>query len=226
VIWDYHPLPAATPTEREISLFAVKDEFIRKFLHNLELAGLHPAGIQIAPLALFNLVRYELDMRGANILLDMGSGATDLLVIDQDKTWMRTIPIAGNDVTSALEKKFHIPFEEAEKLKIKSGGSKQAQKIFGVMKPVLDDILSEIGRSLSYYRSQVPDVQFKECLILGSGGQIVGFRKFVKEALEVEATRLSSLKRIGVGPRVNVEFLQENLAGLPVAIGLALQAIG
>ena len=79
---------------------------------------------------------------------------------------------------------------------------------------------------LSYYRSQVPDVQFKECLILGSGGRIVGFRKFLKEALELEATRLSNLKRIVVGPRVNVEFLQANLAGLPVALGLALQAVG
>jgi len=226
VVWDYHPLPGASPSEMEISLYAVKNDFIRKFLHNMELAGLEPAGIQIAPLALFNFARFELDMRGANIILDVGSDASDLLVLDQDKTWMRTVPLAGNDVTKALEEKFKLPYDEAEKLKIKSGGSKQAQKIFGVMKPILTDLVSEVDRSLSYYRSQVPDAEFKECLLLGSGGKLVGIRKFLGETLEVEVTRVTSLKKVLIGPKVNVEFLQANLAGLPVALGLALQALG
>jgi type IV pilus assembly protein PilM len=226
VVWDYHPLPGASPAEMEISLYAVKNDFIRKFLHNMELAGLEPAGIQIAPLALFNFARFELDMRGANIILDVGSDASDLLVLDQDKTWMRTVPLAGNDVTKALEEKFKLPYEEAEKLKIKSGGSKQAQKIFGVMKPILTDLVSEVDRSLSYYRSQVPDAEFKECLLLGSGGKLVGIRKFLGETLEVDVTRVTSLKKVLIGPKVNVEFLQANLAGLPVALGLAIQALG
>ncbi|MHC5039276.1 MAG: type IV pilus assembly protein PilM [Planctomycetota bacterium] len=226
VVWDYHPLPRLSPTEMEISLFAVKNDFIRKFLHNMELVGLMPAGIQIAPLALFNFARYELDMRGANLILDLGSDATDLLVLDQDKTWMRTVPLAGNDVTKALADKFKLPFEEAEKLKIKSGSSKQAQKIFGVMKPILNDLVTEVDRSLSYYRSQVPDVEFKECLLLGSGGKLVGIRKYLREALEVDVTRVSGLKKVQVGPKLNLEFLQANLAGLPVAMGLALQGLG
>ncbi|MHC4779946.1 MAG: type IV pilus assembly protein PilM [Planctomycetota bacterium] len=226
VVWDYHPLPMETPGEMEISLFAVKNDFIRRFIHNLELGGLQPAGIQIAPLALFNLARFELDMRGTNIILDMGSDATDLLVIDQDKTWMRPVPIAGNDVTKALQDKFKLPFDEAEKLKIKSGSSKQAQKIFGVMKPILNDMVSEVDRSLSYYKSQVPDVEFKECLLLGSGGKLVGIRKYLREVLDVDITRITTLKKIQVGTNLNLEFLQANLSGLPVALGLALQALG
>jgi len=226
VVWDFHPLPQVDPGEMEISLFAVKNDFIRKFLHNMELAGLEPAGIQIAPLALFNFARFELDIRGSNIIIDMGSDATDLLVIDHEKTWMRTVPLAGNDITKALQDKFKLPFEEAEKLKIKSASSKQAQKIFGVMKPVLTDVVSEVDRSLSYYRSQVPDVEFKECLLLGSAGKLVGIRKFLREALEVDVTRATTLNKMSVGPRINIEFLQANLQGLSVAMGLALQALG
>ena len=78
-------------------------------------------------------VRTDLDLRGTNVLLDIGSDNTDLIVSDGDRTWIRNMPIAGNSVTEALQGQFKCSFAEAETLKIKAGASRDAQKILQVM---------------------------------------------------------------------------------------------
>ena len=64
------------------------------------------------------------------MVVDIGAENTDLVVIDGEKLWLRALPSAGNDITKALQKRFNIPYAEAEKLKLKSGKTKQSKKIF------------------------------------------------------------------------------------------------
>ncbi len=228
VVWDYHLLPrdASSGEDWEVNLFAVKKDFVEKTMQALGIAGLEADGIQVSPLALFNFTRYDLNLRGANVLIDMGAESTDLILLDSDKTWIRNIPIAGSDITKQLEEKFKIPFAEAEKLKLKATGTKQAQKIFKVMKPTLAEMSAEISRSIGYYTSQMPDIKFKDIYLLGNSSQLVGLRRFLAESLEMEVKSIERFERISIAPGAKTDMLNENFPAFGVSLGLAIQALG
>lgn len=225
VVWDYHVLGQAGG-EFEVSVYAAKRDQVARLVHRLADAGLDVAGVQIAPLALCNFVRYDLDLRGANLLLDVGSDNTDLIVSDGDRTWIRNMPIAGNTVTEALQEQFKVSFADAEQLKIKAAESRDAKKILQVMQPVMDELTAEVKRSVDYYVKSVPDTKFEKLLLLGNGMRLVGLRESIAAAVETPVVKLVRLSRLQYGPQLEMDRVREQLPGLGVALGLAMQGCG
>ncbi len=222
VVWDYHVLGQGEG-EFEVSLYAAKRDQVTRMLKWMGDAGLDVAGVQIAPIALTNFARHDLDLRGTNVLLDIGSDNTDLIVSDGDRTWIRNMPIAGNSVTEALQEQFKCSFAEAETLKIKAGDSRDAQKILQVMQPVLEDLSSEVARSIEYYQKSVPDTKFEKLLLLGNGMRLVGLREAIAAAIDIPVVKLVRLSAVQYGPGLSMDAVREQLPGLGVALGLALQ---
>ncbi|MDQ7779540.1 MAG: pilus assembly protein PilM, partial [Planctomycetota bacterium] len=147
-------------------------------------------------------------------------------VIDAEKYWIRNLPIAGNDITKAIAKKFQIPFDEADKLKITAAQSQQANKIFAVIQPVLRDLVGEIHRSLGHYKSLAKSVKFEKMLIVGNSSKTLNFQKYLSQNLQMDVQRLSKLGRISVSSKVNDATLQKQLPSLGVCLGLAIQGLG
>lgn len=229
VLWDYQvigSLKEKTTEEREVMLFAVRKEIINNFLANLAAADIRIQGIQIASVAIYNFIRYEKKDLDACVAIDIGAENTDLIVVDNDKLWLRALPFAGNDITKALQKRFNIPYDEAEKLKLKSGKTKQSKKIFEVMKPVLKDIVGEIHRSVGYFKSMSKDVKFEKMIFLGNATKLSGFQEFFSQNLQYDIEILSEINNIHVSPKLNLNLFQSNLTTFAVAIGLALQGVG
>lgn len=228
VIWDYQVIGeiGKAAEEREVMLFAVRKEIINNFLDNITNAGLKVDGIQIAPLAIYNFIRYEQADMSACVAIDIGAENTDLVVIDHDKLWLRALPSAGDDITKALQKRFNVPYQEAEKLKIKSGKTKQSKKIFEVMKPVLKDLVGEIHRSVGYYKSMSKDIKFEKMIFMGNATKLSGFEKFFSQNLQYEIGVLDKLSNIRVSPKINVNLFQTNIATFAVSMGLAIQGLG
>ncbi|NUM33575.1 MAG: type IV pilus assembly protein PilM [Candidatus Brocadiae bacterium] len=229
VLWDYQLIGQAKQKqaeEREVMLFAVRREIINNFLGNISGAKLHVDGIQIAPLALYNFIRYERPELNACVAIDIGAQNTDLVVVDGEKLWLRALPYAGNDITKALQKRFNIPYAEAEKLKLKSGKTKQAKKIFDVMKPVLQDIVGEIHRSVGFYKSMSKEIKFETMIFMGNVTKLTDFEQFFSQKLEYQIEILSDLKRIRVSPKINVNLFQTNIPSFAIALGLCIQGLG
>ncbi len=228
VLWDYQLIGDQQDKqsyEREVMLFAVRREIINNFLANLAAADIPVHGIQIASVAIYNFIRYEKNDLNACVAIDIGAENTDLIVVDNDKLWLRALPFAGNDITKALQKRFNIPYGEAEKLKLKSGKTKQAKKIFEVMKPVLKDIVGEIHRSVGYFKSMSKDVKFERMIFLGNATKLAGFQEFFSQNLQYDIEVLSEIQRIHIFPKINVNLFQTNITTFAVAIGLALQGL-
>jgi len=225
VVWDFHVLGQAGG-EFEVSLYAAKRDQVARLVHRLADAGLDVAGVQIAPLALCNFARFDLDLRGANVLLDIGSDNTDLIVSDGDRTWIRNMPIAGNTVTETLQEQFKVSFADAEQLKIKAESSRDAKKILQVMQPVLDELTGEVTRSIEYYTKSVPDTKFEKLLLLGNGMRLVGLRDSIAGAVSLPVVKLVRLSRVQYGPQLEMDRVREQLPGLSVALGLAMQGCG
>lgn len=228
VLWDYQYVDReyVPGEEKEVILFAIKRDIVEQFLGNLADLGLNIDAVQFAPVALFNFLVQDQELSGPTVALDMGAENTDLIVIDGTKFWVRNLPITGNDLTKALQKTFNIPFEEAEKLKLRAAQSQQAQKIFNAIQPVLRDLVNEINRSTGYYKSISKTSKFEKILLLGNATKTLNFQKFISQSLQLPAVRLQKLNSITVGGQVDPGDLQEHLAGLGTALGLALQGLG
>lgn len=226
VIWDYQRLGENDMEELEVTLFAVKTQIIFSYLASLQAAKVPVDVIQVAPLALYNFVQYDRHPEGSTIVVDIGAGNADLVLVDGDRFWNRPLPYSGDDITQALEEKFQIGFEEAEDLKVNSATSKQADKLFNVMRPVLGDMVSEIHRSIGYYKSQTRNVKFEQMVLMGNSFKLKGMTEFFAQHLDYGVEVLDRLESIEVGGELDPTTLQVELSSYAVALGLGLQALG
>src|SRR5208337_3133991 len=94
------------------------------------------------------------------------------------------IPLGGNHFTRALTKELKLTFAKAEHLKrnaTKSGP--ELKKILTALKPVLNDFVSEVQRSLGYFTNTHRDAQIDHILGLGNAFRLPGLQRFLEEKL-------------------------------------------
>lgn len=216
--------------EIEVGIFACRRELVEGFLADLHQVGIRPDVVTIAPLADYNFVRYntEEEQEGATLILDIGAEHSDLVIADGERFWVRPLRSAGNNVTKALAERFKVPFSEAEKLKRDAAKSQQAKKIFSTMEPVLKDLVTELHRSVSFFKGQADDLSIQRMVLLGDGAKLKNITKFFQEQLKYGVNRVQQLEgeRFSIDPDVDMDALTNHLLGLSVAIGLALQGVG
>jgi len=228
VVWDYQPVTGMDiPGEEiEVALFAIKKATVYAFLTNLRLAGLVPDLVEISPLALYNFIYYDRQPQTGTVVIDVGAANTDLVVIDGERFWTRNVSISGHDITRGLQEKYQISFEEAEALKLKASGSRQAAKLFGAMRPTVDDLLGEIQRSIGYYKAQNRNVRIEDILLLGNSFKLKGLVDYFRENLDYKVSVLSDLNRLQMSSASDLERFEAELPNYGIALGLGLQALG
>ncbi|MBN2295810.1 MAG: pilus assembly protein PilM, partial [Pirellulales bacterium] len=171
VVWDYQQMGAADEEEgfvleTEIGLFAMKRDQVFRALEPFTTAGIDVDIVQLTPLALFNYVLFDQmsDLPPADeydpdnpppsqVVLSLGTDSTDLVVTNGYRVWQRSIPIGGNHFTKALTKELKLTFAKAEHLKCNATAAQDPKALFQAMRPVFNDLLTEIQRSIGYFSS-------------------------------------------------------------------------
>jgi len=121
---DYQALPGKEGEEVKVILTAMKKELIDDHLALAEETGLSCVAMDISSLALYNALRFKKPPKEAEVvaLIDIGATTTDISVHrDGILEFTRSAPVAGNDLTEAIQTKLGVPFNEAEKLKREEG---------------------------------------------------------------------------------------------------------
>ena len=99
VVWDYQLIPGEAG-EANVMLVAVKTENVSRLTDCIQAAGMEPDIVDASPLALYNAVRYNYpDLQGCTMVLDIGARSTNLIIIEESKIFIRSIPVAGNAIT-------------------------------------------------------------------------------------------------------------------------------
>lgn len=228
VEWDYQTFASPDQPEVEAGIFAVTRARIMQDLALLKEVGLTPDVVTLSPVAVYNALAWDLEFTEqtpGTVILDIGTTATDLIVAEAGRVWVRTFPMGGHEFTNALVEAFKLSYQKADKLKREAEESKHARHVFGALRPVFTDLAQDVQRSIGYYQSLHRDADLQRLIGLGSTFELPGLRKFLKQQLGMNVYRLERYKRIGIeGPRA-AEF--EPLAlNLTTAYGLALQGLG
>lgn len=228
VEWDYEVFATDDSPEVEVGIFAMTRERVQQRLVLYSDVDLSPDALTLGPVAAFNAMHYDHHAalaKGPLVYLDIGTHATDVIVVEEGRCWIRTFPLGGTHFTEAIAEAFKLSYSKAEKLKYEAATSKYAKQIMQAMRPVFSDLLQEVQRSIGYYQSLHRDADLQTVVGLGSTFKIPGLRKFLGQQLQLNVLRLDEYKRIAVQGREAASFA-ESAVNMATAYGLALQGVG
>jgi len=244
VVWDYQKIGSSEVVdgfalETEIGLFAMKRDMVKKYLDHFKEVGVEVHVIQMAPLSLCNFLSYDVLNKDADsppaegkpaavVGLDIGTDSSNLVVTDGAKIiWQRPIPLGGNHFTRALTKDLKLTFAKAEHLKRNAtkSGAAELKKILGALKPVLNDFVGEVQRSLGYFTNTHRDAQIEFMVGLGNAFRLPGLQRFLGEKLQLEVRKMDKMARLTGDTVTSSPIYQENILSFGVAYGLCLQGL-
>src|SRR5262249_50018332 len=156
----------------------------------------------------------------------IGADNSNLVITDGERIiWQRPIPLGGNHFTRALTKDLKLTFAKAEHVKRNAVKSPDLKKILASLKPVLNDFVSEVQRSIGYFTNTHRDAELKYIAGLGNAFKLPGLQRYLEEKLQVKVVKLTKMERMTGDKVVNDAAYTENILSFAVAYGLALQGL-
>lgn len=241
VIWDWQKLGGVEVDGRiidaEVGLFAMKRDGVFRALKPFNDAGIDVDVVQLSPLAVFNFAVNELirknpaDDDGENkskswVVLSIGTDTTDLIVTNGSRLWLRNIPVGGNHFTKQLSRELKLTHAKAEQLKKNVRQAEDPKQLLTAMRPVFNDLVNEVQRSITFFRSIDKTADIGQMVLLGNAAQLPGLRQYLGSQLEIDIAKVDEFQRLK-GPEVVQQGpFQENLLSFAPAYGLCLQGIG
>ena len=242
VVWDYQMMPGSIveegyALESEVGLFAMKRNQAFSVIEPFEDAGIEVDAVQLAPIALYNMMahdqlheRVEADVFDPDdpppsiVLLSIGTDSSDLIVTNGFRIWQRSMPIGGNHFTRQLTKDLKLTFAKAEHLKRNAREAEDPKLIFQTMRPVFNDLVTEVQRSLGFFRSIDKKAEIGEVLLSGNTTKMPGLAAYLGKNLEMDVRVLEKFDRLS-GDVTSQPTFTDNASSYGVCYGLCLQGL-
>ncbi len=238
VSWAYQVLPESEEGKLGALLLATKIDQLEATIESLGTAGLAPGVIETSPVSLYNAFRFNYpELHGCSLLIDIGARATNLIFIEGEHLFIRTLPVGGSSITTALQKRFpELPFGEIEQLKraeafipppgnYAGAKSEEAAEMGKVARTVMTRIHNEITRSITFYRTNQNGSAPMRVYLAGGGATLPYTLEFFNEKLSLPIEFFNPLQRVGVSSTVDGQALPSVVHSLGECAGLAIRQI-
>ena len=229
---------------------ACPKHLIDRTLSIAEGAGLQPTHLDATPFALWNtlLAWDQLKKEETVALIDLGAEKTGICLFKNGVLqFSREVTPAGADITKAMVEGIGSAgepgrlYEQAENIKREIGIPsesyqevlRQAQdalqqtkdttfsKISFLVRPVLERLAAEIGRSLDYYRSQFNEERIDRVLLTGGGANLKNIVSYLANELRLPVEHFNPLKKILFdSKKIDVQLLDQVGSAFTIAVGL------
>lgn len=179
------------------------DEVVDGLYQAVEEAGLHVASLTLEPIAAINVAIPE-RFRLLNIaLVDVGAGTSDISVVKEGSVIaFGMMPLAGDEITEAIAKRYLIDFETAEKAKKAADRKKMVsfkdimgetikvsqEEIHEVAAQAIDPIVSKVAQKIIELNG---NTSVSAVFVVGGGGKMPGFTEKLAEKLNLPQNRVA-----------------------------------
>jgi type IV pilus assembly protein PilM len=196
-------------TTLQITCVAVEKALIEEQVLFMKALNIRPVSIEVIPDVLGNLLTHCVKAPPAKTvaLLDIGAGIS-LLNFYKGKSlvFSREIPIGGDHLTAALLKGLSmvtgvsgITVEDAEKIKRSCGipmteeakneymtdfGVVRGEQILAMLRPVIERLVMEIGRTFNYYSKTFKTAAIEELYLTGGSSRLKNISKILQANVE------------------------------------------
>jgi len=236
VVWDYQ-LMGSSENELNVMLVVIKKDIVQNLTDCVEAVGLDIELVDVAPMALYNAVRYNYgELKGCTLVVDIGARSTNLVFMEEGQFFSRNLPIVGtgNVITQQLMKEFNMSFKDAEELKfahasVAFGGSyedysdKVLSKVSKTVRGVMTRLHVEVERSINFYRTQQGGANPNRMLLAGGTSVIARTDEFFKEKLKMDVEYLNPFRNIIVSENISEEVIGACAHVMGEAVGVGLR---
>jgi len=220
------------PNQMDVILVAAKNDIVLAYTDAIKEAGFQAVIMDVDSFALETMYEenYEFDEDDMVILINIGASITNINVVKGGTSvFTRDFTLAGNSVTEAVQQKLGIDFEEAERIKIEGpeGSETERQEFRDRLLVYTDPILTEIERSVDYFRSTYGGENIRHILVSGGSALIPGIVDDLSQRLGIAADIVNPFRKIGYSPNALGSETVESIGPIAaVGIGLALRKVG
>jgi type IV pilus assembly protein PilM len=176
VYYDWQVLDAnliAESGKMNVLVVAVARTMVDQFQSVLEDAGLEVLGLETESVAQARSLLPDAAEKQTTLIVDIGDRRTSFLIsVGATPCFTSSVPLSSQMITDAIAKSMQISFEEAESIKIKHGLGSLAlgSPVFKAAKPVLENMATEIERSIDFYMENLRYSDSIDSIVLCGGG--------------------------------------------------------
>ncbi len=206
----YSGFDAKAKGKQDLEILAVDGKAIDEKMNVMDAVGIIPSVITSSAVTSRYLIKSCPTLssgRGGIMLVDIGASKTTVTVLDNDKLVLcRTLSAGGDDFTEALTgaqigpNNTELNEVQAEKYKFDIGmpldRDQTSLKVSIIFRPILERILTEINRSLDFYRREHPEGEIPRMLLFGGGALMKNLPKFLAENIGIEVILANPLTQM------------------------------
>ena len=235
IVCDHQFLGQTAEGDMAAMIVAAKLDQVTKVTDAVVAAGFNPLVVDVGPMAVLNALRQSYPgLPGGTIVLDIGAKTTSLILVEAEKIYLRSIPVAGNAITKEIAQAFGCTLEEAEALKrergyVSLGGVTEdadeiSDRVSKLIRTSLTRLHAEILRSINFYRSQQGGNAPSRMFLTGGSAVLPQIDEFFRETLKIDVDFLNPFGGIDIGSKLDTTALETDAFTLAESAGLALRA--
>jgi type IV pilus assembly protein PilM len=219
----------------DVLIVAAQKELVLSQLSALQAAGLQAAIVEIEPFAMVRamLAPDEPAFEQNVAIINIGASSTSINITKGGFVpFTRYVPIGGDSMTKAIAGGMNISLDEAEKMKrekaaIITQGSTEpvaptVTRLFNIITPPLTELVSEIHKSLDYFRTRFRGEVIESVILGGGSARLANIDTFLSQELGLPVVTADPLDRASFNPvDFPADYLRDMGPALIVAAGLA-----
>ena len=178
------------------------------------------------------------------VVLEIAASSSTVTLVRGERVVMnRNLGVAGDDFTSALQRAFGLDFDAAEEIKLAHGsaltpspeedalstdgtvGRFSAGRVHEALRPVLNDLTTEIRRSLEFFRVQSGDASISQMFLAGGGAKLRGLPEAISRSLGFAVSFGDPWLTVIPGDRYEASYLESIAPEFGVPLGLAIRGV-
>ncbi len=217
----------------DVLLVATTKNIIKQFDSIVRDSGFKNAIFDAEPIALANCLthNYGESEDGIDVILDIGSSSSTLVVFGKEQTFFtRQVDVGGFQITKELMKKFDTDYRDADKILIEDGiaalssentsEENDAFSLEAAEKTIISSLVDEVRKSLRYYvKSNNGNSNFKRFFISGGYSTLSGLKEKFQDELRLETEILNPFHNISSDIKI------DQPSKYSIAVGLALRGL-
>jgi type IV pilus assembly protein PilM len=209
VHYDWQILPDRFSVEKgkmSVLVVAVARSAAERFHSVLERAGLEPVGLETESIAQVRSLLSEKEGDETALIIDIGDRRTSFVIaIGNVPVFTSSVPLSSQMMTSALAKEMGVSLDDAEEIKIRTGlGSLSLPSPqLHAIRPILENLATEVDRSLEFYLSTLRYSEKIDAVILcGGGANLQGILPYFSRRLQRDVELGNPWVNIRIGKSV------------------------
>lgn len=217
-----------SPGDIDVLIAASRREKVQDMQGLAEAAGLKAVILDIeshaSRLAASRLIT-ELPNQGADImvaLFEIGGLTTSMQVIRNDEVlYDRDQAFGGAQLTQLIVRQYGFSAEEAESKK--RSGDLPEDYMSAVLRPFVETMAQEIGRTLQFFYTSTPHNRVDHILLAGGSAPLMGLTEAVTQSLSVACSVVNPFDGMEIGSAVRMKKMAREAPSYLTSCGLAMR---